>query len=174
MTEPYIGQICMFGFSFAPRNWAACNGQVMQISTNQALFSLLGNRYGGNGSTTFALPNLQGRAPIHYGQGPNLSPRNLAEAGGSTTVTLTVNHMPMHSHAAKPTAATTGNTLATPENNVFGADPNRNPVYSPVGNAMMKSYATDSIGGSQPFSNVQPIQSVNFCIALTGIFPTRD
>lgn len=166
MSEPYIGEIRMFGGNFAPKGWAFCNGQVLSISENDALFSLIGTTYGGNGQTTFALPNLQGRLPLHAGSG-----LSLGQMGGAETVTLTQNQMPAHTHAAganegagqKPTPAggIWANSTLTQFANV-----------APDGN--MSPQAIDAFGGSQPHDNMMPSLCVSFIISLFGIYPTQN
>lgn len=153
-------------FEFAPKGWALCNGQLLPINQNQALFSLLGTTYGGNGQTTFALPNLRGRLPIHVGSG-----HTLGEAGGATAVTITQQEMPQHIHfaVASKTAAETN----VPSNTaLLGAVNN---VYGPAGNLVaMAAGEITSIGGSQPHTNMMPYLALNFCIALQGIFPSPN
>ena len=173
MNEPFIGSIVIFAGNFAPQGWALCNGQLLPIQQNTALFSILGTTYGGDGKTTFALPDLRGRVPVHPGQGPGLSPYNEAQSGGAETVTLTVNQLPSHNHPVNcsNTAASHGGT--TPVGNVpavtKGAD-----VYNTTGNAQMQPQMIGNAGGSQPVPMVQPYLGVNFIIALVGIFPSRS
>ncbi|WP_413174276.1 phage tail protein [Anabaena azotica] len=171
MSEPFIAEIRMFAGNFAPRGWAFCNGQILSISQNTALFALIGTTYGGNGQTTFALPDLRGRTPIHAGQGPGLTPRTLGEAGGTEAVTLISSQIPAHNHSllAVSTAATSGdpgqNLLAQSRGSVYAAG-------SP--SATMNPAAIGIAGGSQPHNNMQPFLTVNYIIALEGIFPSRD
>lgn len=169
MSSPYLGMIIMFGGNFAIRSWAFCNGQLLSIAQNTALFSLLGTTYGGNGQTTFGLPNLQGRVPMHWGSGAGLTPRVLGESAGVENVTLITNQIPAHNHTlnAKDTAA--GDTL--PNNNVFSEGATY--VAGPP-NAVMNPAAIGLTGGNQPHTNVQPFQCVTFLIALQGIFPSRS
>ncbi len=183
MSEPFIGTIQAYGFNFAPRGWATCSGQQMAIQQNTALFSLLGTYYGGNGQTTFGLPDLRGRVAVGQGQGPGLSPYDMGEMTGSETVTLTINEMPAHTHpliatttAATATAPSGTEVLAAPN----GEDANLGAVtvkmYAPS-DANNKQLAPQSIGiagGSQPFSILQPLLCVNYSIALEGIFPSRN
>jgi len=173
--EPFLAEIRIFPFNYAPNNWASCNGQVMPISQNTALFSLLGTTYGGNGFTTFALPNLQGNVPMSFGAGPGLTPRDLGEVGGSLQATINTGSMPAHTHplmAAAPPA-----TLNAPSNTTSLARSSGGTVYS-ASNAslkeMDKSAISDFAGGNQPHNNVQPYLALNFCIALSGIFPQRS
>jgi microcystin-dependent protein len=164
MTEPFIAEIKMFGGSFAPRGYALCNGQLLSIAQNTALFSLLGTTYGGNGTTTFGLPNLQGRVPMHPGQGPGLTPRSLGESGGVESVTLSTQELPAHFHSAVTDSAATSNR---PAGHVLA----RGGSYADTGNALP---AGGSVGGNQPHNNMQPFLTVNFIIALEGVFPSRN
>ena len=172
MSDPFVAEIRIFPFNFAPTGWAMCNGQLLPISQNTALFSLLGTVYGGDGKSTFALPNLQGSAPIHQGQGPGLSLYDLGQTGGSDTVTLIQTELPAHAHQA---SGVSGNGPTSPANNTWGTGAGRTPppMYvngSPnvsMGNAMSVA------GGSQPHNNMQPYLTLNFCIAMQGIFPPR-
>lgn len=169
MSEPFIAQITLFAGNFAPRGWALCNGQILPIAQNTALFSLLGTTYGGNGQTTFALPDLRGRVPVHPGQGPGLSPVGLGEVGGTETVTLTVNEMPLHNHgiAASNLAA----TASRPGGDVPAAGGSY--AGSSDGTTMNPAMVLGA-GGSQPHQNRQPYLGLNFIIALEGIFPSRN
>lgn len=172
MPEPFLGEIRYFSFDFAPKGWARCAGQILPINQNQALFSLLGTQYGGNGQTTFALPNLQGRACGHYGQGPGLSPRNIGEVTGSESVTLTAAQLPSHNHGVR-TSASLG-TAENPQGHYAtpNADPRSRNLYATTGPAQIA--VTTNTGGSQPHSNIQPYLVVNPCICLVGIFPSRS
>lgn len=167
--DPYIGEIRIVGFNFAPRGWAFCDGSILSIAQNTALFSLLGTTYGGNGQTTFALPNLQGRAAMHPGTGPGLTPRVLGEQTGSSTVTLISNEMPIHSHQALASgndadaSSPIGNAWATAGLVQYRAD----------SNTVMSPGALPSVGGNQAHNNLQPYLVLNFVIALQGIFPPR-
>ena len=170
MAQPYIGEIRMFGGNFAPLGWAFCDGQLLAIAQNDALFSLIGTTYGGDGQSTFALPDLRGRIPIHQGQGPLLTPRQIGETGGSETVTLTTAQLPTHTHRlasgspaslGDPSGAAVANTGATA---IYGTGP---------ANVAMAPTASVSAGGSQPHNNVMPYQCVNFIISLFGIFPSQ-
>src|SRR5882762_6680123 len=164
MSNAFLGQITMFGGNFAPRNTALCNGQTLPIAQNQALFSLLGTTYGGNGQTTFALPNLQGRTPIHMGNG-----HVLGEAGGEQAHTLSISEMPTHTHIANASTANgstnfaNGNILAA-AGNLYAA-PNSLTTLNPT--------SITNVGGSQAHQNMQPFLTLTFCIALQGIFPSR-
>jgi microcystin-dependent protein len=166
--NPFIGQILMVGFNFAPQGWALCNGQLLPINQYQALFSLLGTYYGGNGTTNFALPNLQGRVAIHQGTGPGTSNYALGSSGGVEHVTLAVNNLPAHTHAANCNTAL--GSVSSPSKNFWAEAP----AYSTTSNAQMAATAIGSTGSNQPISVVQPYLCVNFIIALQGIFPSRD
>lgn len=177
MSEPFLGQIAIYGFNFAPRGWAMCNGQILPIAQNTALFSLLGTTYGGNGQTTFALPNLQSRVPIHFGQGPGLSSYDLGQAAGTESDTLTVNQLPSHNHpvncaqGAPTTAKPAGNLLA---NLSIDPPPTTANIYAPTATNTMLPTMIGLTGGNQPFGILQPYLALNFCIALEGIFPSRN
>jgi microcystin-dependent protein len=171
MADPFIGEIRTFGFNFAPRGWAMCNGQLLPINQNQALFALLGTTYGGNGQTTFALPDLQGRVGIHVGQGPGLSPYVLGQEAGTETVTLTQNQMPQHSHVVQANAAPA--TGSRPGGAVLARTSDQ--IYASAGDGTTMNQAMiGNAGGSQPFGVLQPYLTLNFCIALQGIFPSRN
>lgn len=174
MADPFVAEIRIFSFNFAPRGWAFCDGQLLPLSQNTALFSLLGTTYGGNGQTNFALPNLQGRAGMHHGQGPGLSLHDLGEAGGSDTVTLLESEIPAHTH-----------TLMASTSPASGRDPNNNPLArsrnglayqtNTIQNGVsMAPEAVSIAGGDQPHNNLMPYLTVNFCIALQGVFPPRS
>jgi microcystin-dependent protein len=177
MSEPFLGQIMIFGGNFAPRGWAFCNGQLLSIAQNSALFSLLGTTYGGDGVTTFGLPDLRGRVPMHWGQGPGLTNRVLGESSGSETVTLLSTQIPAHNHLMQ--ASTTDANQASPANNICA------PVLDSQGaagfefsnaapNATMNPAAIAASGGSQPHENLQPYLCLSFVIALEGLFPSRN
>lgn len=172
MSEGFIGEIRLFGFSFAPRGWANCNGQSMNIQQNTALYSLIGTTYGGDGKTTFNLPNLQGRVPINYGQGPGLTNRNIGLATGTEVETLDINHMPAHNHSLR--GSSDGASSASPLSNVPATDNNQN-VYlpTPASQTAMNLSSIVMAGGGQPHTNMMPYLAVNFCIALMGYFPVR-
>ncbi|MCW2495942.1 tail fiber protein [Jatrophihabitans sp.] len=170
MTDQFIGEIRMFAGNFAPNGWALCNGQLLAISQNTALFSLLGTYYGGDGRSTFALPNLQGTTPIDMGSGAGLTPRSLGESGGLDAVTIAASTLPAHTHQAAGVAA--AGTTPTPAGGAW-AEP-RAQVY---GSGSAVSLATDALataGSSQPHNNLAPYLVVNFIIALQGIFPARN
>ncbi len=173
MSSPFVAEIRIVGFNFAPRGWAFCNGQLIPLAQNTALFSLLGTTYGGNGQSNFALPNFQGTAPMFYQQGPGLSFRNIGETGGSQNVTLQQSEMPIHNHnyTARPTPTT---PQTSPVGLGFGRS-NSLP-YSPTAtaSASMGATAVQPNGGTQPHNNLMPYLTMNFIIALQGIFPPRS
>ena len=191
-SEPFVGEICTFGFDFCPRNYAETNGQLMNIASNTALFSLLGTQFGGDGVTTFGLPDLRGRSAVGSGQGPGLSNIGIGQKAGTEQVTLSVNEMPAHAHTA--TTSVTVNTAikavsgagnsTNPTGNAWATSSSRDNVYSNVApNATMAMGAVattasgnttvDPAGGSQPFSNRSPYLGIKYCIATEGIFPSR-
>lgn len=173
MADPFIGEIRIVGFGFAPNGWATCSGQLLAISQNQALFSLLGTTYGGDGRTTFQLPDLRGRAPIGFGQGPGLTSRSWGSRGGAEAHTLTSNEMPSHNHVHRSSdnegdsVSPGGNFPATAE------EPVRPWSSSSSGNGMDPAVVANS-GGSQAHNNMQPYLTLYFVIALVGIFPSRS
>lgn len=166
----------MVGFNFAPLGWALCNGQIISIAQNTALFSLLGTTYGGNGTSNFALPNFQGMAPMDQGQGIGLTPRSMGETDGTTSVTLLLNNLPMHNHT--PHSAPAGNSGAPGPTLTFeGGGRGKPPAYAPYLNTAavpMASTAVGFTGGNQPHNNMPPYLTVNFIIALQGVFPPRS
>ncbi len=172
-AEPFIGQIGVFGFSFAPRGWAKCDGQLLQISSNTALFSLLGTTYGGDGRTTFGLPDLRGRAALHQGTGPGLTNRKIGEKAGAETVALNANTMPTHTHVATLKATLTDGVQGDATGKVL-APKNYYRTGTSDTNMGASSIANAATGGSQAHANMQPYQVVNFCIALQGVFPSRN
>ncbi len=169
MSEPFLATIVAFGGNFAPRGWAMCNGQILAIAQNTALFSLLGTTYGGNGQTTFALPDLRSRAPVHFGQGPGLSSYDLGQQGGSETQALTVNNLPPHSHAA---SASTNPTSKNPSGKLVSAV--GTPAFGDTADVTLSPLAIGPTGAGVPVSTVQPYLAINFIIALEGIFPSRN
>lgn len=172
MSEPFLGQIMLVPYNFAPRGWAFCNGQILPIAQNTALFSLLGTTFGGNGQTTFALPDLRGRAALSSGQGPGLSSYDLGQVGGTESETLTINQMPQHNHLV--TANTEGSNSNSPNGAVPG-DTSVGNIYATVlGSATMNVGMITNTGGSQPFALLSPYLVLNYCIALEGIFPSRN
>lgn len=172
MSDPFVGEIRMFAGNFAPRGWAFCNGQLIPINQNTALFSLLGTLYGGDGRSTFALPDLRGRTPIHFGQGPGLSNYPQGERGGTEQVTLTPEQLPAHSHALL--ASDAEGDQRTPNHHAL-ATPEEGLIYSATApTAVMAKGAIAPTGSSQPHENRPPYLAVNYIIALFGIFPTRQ
>jgi microcystin-dependent protein len=170
MAEPFIGEIRIFSFGFAPKGWAMCNGQLLAINQNQALFSILGTTYGGNGQTTFALPNLQGSIPIHFGTDPFGNNYNEGQKAGEATHILTLGELPQHTHTLN--AANPAGTAA-PANNLPGKGTSA-PFYDGAPNTTMNPLSVTNTGGSQPHENMSPYLTINFCIALVGIFPSRN
>jgi microcystin-dependent protein len=171
MADPFVAEIRIFPFNFAPKGWAWCDGQLLPLSQNTALFSLLGTTYGGNGKSNFALPDLQGRAPMHPGQGPGLSLHDLGETGGSETVSLLESEIPSHSHTlrADDNVAERNN----PGGNFYSV-PDSGRIYNAGGTLTPISLMTLApAGGDQPHNNMQPYLTLYFCIALQGVFPPR-
>lgn len=170
--DPYIGEIRIFAGNFAPNGWALCNGQLMPIASNTPLFSILGTTYGGDGKTTFALPNLMGRAPLHAGAGPGLTPRTLGEMDGEASVTLLTTQMPAHTHAVS--CASAANQDA-PTNAVWaGTGRGGGNVYATSADgAMLSPQTVTPVGESMPHNNMQPYLGMNYIIALQGVFPPR-
>ena len=172
MADPFVAEIRIFPFNFAPRGWAWCDGQLLPLSQNTALFSLLGTTYGGDGKSNFALPDLQGRAPMHPGQGNGLSLHDLGETGGSETVTLLESEIPAHSHALMgsnnvgDTPGPTTSFMARTTFNMYQSTTNQNLVA-------MSPQILAPAGGDQPHNNMQPYLTFYFCIALQGVFPPR-
>lgn len=180
MSDPFVAEIRMFPFNFAPTGWATCDGQILPISQNTALFSLLGTFYGGDGKSTFALPNLQGRAPLHvggtFGGGPGLSSHSLGEMAGEEFVTLIQSEMPAHSHS--PNCVSAGGDVTTPVSNVWAlASFQRGSIdlyHAAPSNGQMSIQAITPSGGDLPHNNMPPYLVLNFCIALQGIYPPRQ
>jgi len=174
MSEPFIAEIRIFAGDFSPRGWAFCDGQLLPIAQNTALFSLIGTTYGGDGRTTTALPNLKGRAPMHPGRGPGLTSRRLGERGGVETVTLTDAQMPSHSHAIR--AADTNGSTATPDNNSFSRSTSGNAYQTNSSTSLvaMDSGMLQNTGGNQPHNTLQPYLAMNFIIAIVGLYPSRS
>lgn len=173
MSEPFVGEIRLFAGNFAPQNWAFCDGQLLAVSSNDALFSLLGTMYGGDGRTTFGLPDLRGRVPIHAGQGPGLTPRSVGQAGGSEQVTLSPANLPSHTHP--PHGADDTSVTTDPAGRVLG-HPTTNTYRAPYGGPAtgMAAASVGPTGGSQPHDNVAPSLVLNFIICLYGIYPSRQ
>jgi microcystin-dependent protein len=172
MSEPFVGEIRMFGFNFAPQGWAQCNGQLLPIAENTALFSLLGTTYGGDGQATFSLPDMRSRGPVCQGQGEGLSSYAEGQAGGAETVTLAATQMPRHTHPVQASSRAAdsgqpaGRALARSAGHTYTAEPDTSTV--------MNADMLGDTGGRQPHDNIQPYLAVNFCVALVGIFPSRS
>ncbi|CAM3458184.1 tail fiber protein [Nocardioides dubius] len=165
MSEPFLGEIRLMSFAYPPKNWALCNGQILSIAQNTALFSLLGTTYGGNGQTTFALPELRGRVPLGWGDG-----FDLGQTGGETAHTITLAEMPTHVHQL--TASTARASSAAPAGNLLAA---AKAGYRPPGSVVaLRADALTNVGGTQPHENRQPFLTMSFCIAMAGIYPSRD
>ena len=172
MADPFVAEIRIFPFNFAPKGWAWCDGQLLPLSQNTALFSLLGTTYGGNGKSNFALPDLQGRAPMHPGQGPGLSPHDLGETGGSETVTLLESEIPSHSHPLGAWQSDPADHFQP--TNATLCRSNNGQAWGAASNLVtMSPQAISPAGGDQPHSNMQPYLTFYFCIALQGVFPPR-
>jgi microcystin-dependent protein len=172
MSDPFIGEIRMFGGNFAPAGWAFCNGQLMPISENDALFTLLGTTYGGDGQETFGIPDLQGRIPIHFGQGPGISQTyQIGEKAGVESVTITQATTPNHNHALIASTATA--TDPNPNGNILATSPTISAYVIDVAGPTLVSTAVQPIGGNQPHDNMMPFLAVSFIISLFGIFPTQ-
>ena len=178
MANPFVAEIRIFPFNFAPTGWAFCDGQLLPISQNTALFSLVGTFYGGDGRTTFALPNMQGSAPMHAGagsQGPGLSSHSTGEAGGSDTVTLLQTHMPAHTHAQNAFNSPPPANAGSPAPTLALARSSGGSVYTGAANLVtMSASGVTTAGGDQPHNNLMPYLTLNFCIALQGVFPPRS
>ena len=173
MANPFVAEIRIFPFNFAPKGWAFCNGQLWPISQNTALFSLLGTTYGGDGRVTFALPNMQGNAPMHPGQGPGLSLHDLGEESGSQTVTLLQTEIPVHSHTVNAASGFVAGDTNVVLGNAFAKSSQGN-AYIPQANLVALALQTISpTGSSLPHNNMMPFLTLNFCIALQGVFPAR-
>jgi len=173
MADPFVAEIRIFPFNFAPKGWAWCDGQLLPLSQNTALFSLLGTTYGGDGKSTFALPDLEGRAPMHPGQGPGLSLHDLGETGGSETVTLLESEIPAHSHALRATNDAGDLVAPGPTRSLSGSTGGQ--LYAAATNPLvsMAPEALAPAGGDQPHNNMMPYLTFYFCIALQGVFPPR-
>jgi microcystin-dependent protein len=184
MTQPYVGQIMMFGGNFAIQGWAFCNGRLMNISDNPTLFQLIGTTYGGDGVNTFALPNLQSRVAVHQGTGQGLSPYVLGQAAGTENVTLTVQQMPAHNHSLSGSGTTAGSGGQTPSASVLPGRPSSissgylyiaaNGTSPPPSARTLTAGSCSTLPGSQPHSNIMPVLCVTYLIALYGIFPSQN
>jgi microcystin-dependent protein len=172
MTDPFIGEIRLFPYNFAPRGWAFCNGQVLSISQNTALFALIGTIYGGDGRTTFALPDLRGRVAVSSGQGPGLSTYDLGEVGGEESVSLTESQMPSHHHRMSVNGPSSGSN--NPNNRYLGRVSTGTAYAGSSNGKTLNPQAITPVGDDQPHENRPPHLTLNYCIALEGIFPARD
>jgi microcystin-dependent protein len=176
-SDPFIGEMMMVPYTFAPRDWSFCNGQTLQISNNQALYSLIGTQFGGDGRTTFDLPDLRGRVPMHAGQGSGLSARQVGDTGGAENVTLSAGQMPTHDHGPSLPVSTGEADATTPDGNALGAQPSSRgtvPVYSSGATDGAMSVESTDAGGDQAHPNMPPFTVVHFIISRQGIYPTRD
>lgn len=178
MTNAFIGEIRIFGYPFATRDWAFCDGQLLSIAQNTALFSIIGTYYGGNGQTTFALPNFQGRSGVQQGTGPGLSTYDLGEVSGTETVTLTQGQIPLHNHTINTQAASTATQAAkVPNSNAYLGNSFPDNLYNDQVPSPTMSFSANAItisGGSMPHENMQPYLVLNFCICMYGVFPSRN
>jgi microcystin-dependent protein len=171
--DPFVAEIRIFPFNFAPKGWAFCNGQLMPISQNTALFSLLGTTYGGDGKATFALPNLQGSVPLNHGQGPGLSLYDLGQTSGSDAVTLGLAEIPAHTHSVRAETIDPGD-VSIPSGSSALAPSDGGTLYQNTANTQLAPQAIALTGGDQPHNNLMPYLVLNYCIALQGIFPPRS
>lgn len=173
MADPFVAEIRIYPFNFAPRGWAFCDGQLLPLSQNTALFSLLGTTYGGNGQSNFALPNLQGSAPMHPGQGPGLSLHDLGETSGAETVTLLESEMPAHTHTLMAVSASASLNAPAPDRALARSSGGFAFQQSPANPVSLAPQALAFVGGDLPHNNMMPYLTLNFCIALQGVFPPR-
>ena len=174
MAEPFVAEIRIFAGNFAPRGWAMCNGQILPISQNTALFSLLGTQYGGNGTSNFALPNLQGRAPMHQGQGPGLTDRVIGEQSGEVSVTLLANELAPHTHTFGCGAGSKGETNTVSNNILVDEKAGTTNIYAPTSDGTQMNALQPTSASTLPHENRQPFLALNFIIAMQGIFPARN
>jgi len=177
MATPFLGHIAMFAGNFAPRGWADCSGQLLAISQNEALFAIVGTTYGGNGQTTFALPDLRGKTPVHSGNsnGPGLSPRVLGEIGGVENVTVLTGQLPQHNHLLSASSA--GGNSVSPQNALISTDPGGASAgfsTNPPPNTALLASAVSPAGGNQPHNNMPPFLTIRYIVAMEGIFPSRN
>jgi microcystin-dependent protein len=177
VSTPFIAEIRMFAGNFAPRGWAFCQGQILSIAQNTALFSLVGTTYGGNGQTTFALPDFRGRVPVGTGQGPGLPPVNLGQLSGEAAHTLTINELPAHNHSATANGVAGAGTTTSPSGATWASSSTRDALYATAGSAAAmapNAVTVGMAGGSQPHNIMQPYLGISVIIALEGIFPSRN
>jgi len=175
MSEPFVAEIRIFAGNFAPRGWAFCDGQLLPVSQNTALFSLIGTTYGGDGRSTTALPNMKGRAPMQPGRGPGLTDRRLGQRGGVETVTLTEAQMPNHNHTLRSANSPFGGVQAPAANRTYNRSSGGNAYHAPSTNTVpLAEQAMSETGGSQAHNNMQPFLTMNFIIALVGLYPSRS
>lgn len=173
-ADPFLGEIMMVGFTYCPNQWAEADGRMMDISQNTALFSLIGTTFGGDGVTTFALPDLRGRVPMGIGNGPGLTPRSQGQAGGAESVTLNVSQLPAHTHVMQATSSPPDTNI--PDGAAFGTFPAGQSIYDDGGGALDHQLRADMLshaGANQPIANMMPYQTIRYCIALQGLYPSR-
>jgi len=173
--DPYLGEIRIFAGNYAPRDWAFCDGRELSVAQNSALFSILGATYGGDGTTTFKLPDLRGRAPMHFGNGPDLTPRKIAQTIGTSTVTLTETQMPIHTHRPQGSSVVAGG-IDNPTNAIWGSESalSSKPYVNVKDPVAMKADIVKPQGGNQPHNNMQPFVAMNFIICLEGVYPPKQ
>lgn len=174
MTTPFIGQICMFGGNFAPRGWAFCQGQILSIPQNTALFSILGTYYGGNGQTTFGLPDLRYRVPVGTGQAPGFGAMNMGQMGGEANHTLIITEMPAHTHVLQLPTTSADSSAKNPNGNILGGTASPTYAAPAAANGQMGGAAIGITGSSQPHNIMQPYLGLNFIIAMEGVYPSRN
>jgi len=173
--DPYLGEIRIFAGNYAPRDWAFCDGRELSVAQNNALFSIIGVTYGGDGNTTFKLPDLRGRAPMHFGDGPDLTPRTIAQTIGTSTVTLTETQMPIHTHRAQGSSVVAGG-IDNPTDAIWGSESalSAKPYVNVKDPVAMKADIVKPQGGNQPHNNMQPFVAMNFIICLEGVYPPKQ
>jgi microcystin-dependent protein len=174
MSNQYIAEVRAFGFNFAPIDWAQCNGQIIGIDQNTTLYQIIGTTYGGNGTTTFGLPNLQDLTPLGQGQGPGLMNWPLGQTFGEANHTLLISEVPIHNHIAAMATAAAASKTSSPTANSYPGEATRVDAYAPSANSTLAGAAIAIAGGSLPHANIQPVQVLNYCIALFGVFPSQS